>query len=349
MDAAIRVDKTLAEIATMVGGRLVGDKRILIKGLSGIKEAQDGDLTFLANIKYAPLVKDTKASAILVGKDNRLSDKPHIIVDNPSYAFALIIKKILKTEDYLPKGIHPTAVIASDAMIGKAVAIGPHAVIESKVTIGDGTRISAGCYIGHATSIGRDCFFYPNVTIRERLHIGNSVIIHSGSVIGADGFGFELVEGIREKIPQIGTVIIEDDVEIGANTTIDRARFDKTQIGQGTKIDNLVQIGHNVLIGKNCIIVAGVGIAGSVVLKDGVILAGQSGVAGHITIGEGAIATAQAGVTRSVPPGTTVSGFPAMDHGDFKKAHINFKRLPLYVKEIKELAKRVEALEKKIK
>src|SRR5262245_9574790 len=188
---AIRFDKTLAEIAGMVDGKLVGDKGIRVRGLSGIKEAKEGDLTFLADVKYAPLAKATKATAILVGKENRFTGKPYIIVENPSLAFAMIIKKILRTEDYLPKGVHPTAVIAPDAKLGKNVAVGPHAVIESKVKIGEGSRISAGCFIGYETVIGKDSYLYPNVTIRERIAIGNSVIIHSGSVIGADGFGFE--------------------------------------------------------------------------------------------------------------------------------------------------------------
>lgn len=343
------VNKTLAEVAELVGGKVVGDKTLVIKGLSGIKEAQKGDLTFLANSKYLSLAKDSQASAILVSKDVELDKKAVIVVENPSFAFAQLINAILKTDQYLPKGIHKTAVVADDAQLGKDVAVGAHAVIESQAKIGDNTVIEAGSFVGHETQIGENCHIYPNVTVRERLTLGSGVIIHSGTVIGSDGFGFELVGGIHEKIPQIGTVVIEDDVEIGANVTIDRARFDKTFIGQGTKIDNLVQIAHNVIIGPRCIIVAQVGISGSVEIGEGSILAGQAGVAGHLTIGEGAVVAAQAGVTKSVPPGAKVSGYPALEHTEARKLHASLKRLPGYIKTVRELTQRLEELEKQIK
>ncbi|HLF18245.1 MAG TPA: UDP-3-O-(3-hydroxymyristoyl)glucosamine N-acyltransferase [Candidatus Omnitrophota bacterium] len=345
----IRLDKTLAEVAELVKGKVVGNRNLTIKGLSGIKEAKEGDLTFLANPKYTPLARETKASAILASTNLQLPGKSLVLVENPSLAFAKIIESVLKPQQFLTKGIHPTAIIAESVRLGKNVAVGAHVVIEAKVSIGDNTVIQAGCFIGHETKIGNGCHIYPNVTIRERIIIGNRVIIHSGTVIGSDGFGFEAVDGVHTKIPQIGTVIIEDDVEIGANVTIDRARFDKTFIGKGTKIDNLVQIGHNVIIGENCIIVALVGIAGSVEIKKGVILAGQSGVSGHLTIGEGVIVGAKSGVMKSIPAHTKVSGFPARPIEEELRVQAGLKRLPVYVKKIQELTRKVEELEKKLK
>lgn len=343
------MQKTLAEIAQIVSGQIVGDAKIIIKGLSGIKEAEEGDLTFLANSKYFHLVEQTKASAILVDRQVTVPGKSVVRVDNPSLAFSKIASIFI--QNLLPpfEGIHKTAVIAKDVSLGKNVGIGPHVVIESGVKIGDNTRIGAGCYIGHQVSIGHDCLIYPNITIRERIIIGNRVVIHSGTVIGSDGFGFVSVEGLHEKIPQLGTVEVQDDVEIGANVTVDRARFDKTVIGKGTKIDNLVQIAHNVQIGENCIIVAQVGISGSCTIEDRATLAGQAGLAGHLTIGAGAIVAAQAGVTNSVPPNTIVSGYPAKPHNQAKRVNACLQRLPHYVKIINELKERIKILEERIR
>lgn len=343
------MQKTLNEIAAYLGGNIQGNGNVIIKGISGIKEAREGDITFVANIKYFPLIEKTNATAIIAPKDVKAPDRNLVLVDNPSLAFAKIASLIVGEQGHCLEGIHPTAIIASDAKIGKNVRIGAYTVIESKAVIGDDTIIYSNCFIGHETHLGVKCLIYPNVVIRERLTIGKNVIIHSGTVIGADGFGFADVEGVHHKIPQVGTVIIEDDVEIGANVTIDRARFDKTFIGQGTKIDNLVQIAHNVIIGRNCIIVAQTGISGSVEVKDGAILAGQSGIAGHLTIGEGAVVGAQAGVTKSIPPKTMVSGYPAKPHETAKKVNAALQRLPEYVKVINDLKRRIEALEEEIK
>lgn len=341
--------KTLAEIAKLVEGEVVGDSKIVITGLAGLREAKEGDLSFLANSKYSSLIDKTQASAILVPRKFAAETKTIIRTDNPSLAFAKIALTVIEgTISPKPQGIHKTAVIAKDAKVGKGVAVGAYAVVERKAAIGDNTVIFSGCFIGPSTTIGRDCLIYPNTTIRERVTIGRRVIIHSGAVIGSDGFGFEGVEGGYEKIPQIGTVIIEDDVEIGANATIDRARFDKTIIQRGTKIDNLVQIAHNVSVGENCIIVSQAGISGSVKIEKNVILAGQAGVAGHLTIGEGAIVAAQAGVTKSVPAHTTVSGYPAKEHEKAKRVNACLQRLPEYVKTVNELKKKIELLEAKL-
>ncbi|MFH1771904.1 MAG: UDP-3-O-(3-hydroxymyristoyl)glucosamine N-acyltransferase [Candidatus Omnitrophota bacterium] len=339
----------LGEIAKLVNGELFGEANIVITGISGINEAKKGDITFLANSKYASLMQITKAAAIIVSRDVDYFDKPIIKTDDPSLAFTKVVNIVAPNNIKHPKGIHPTAIISDKAKIADGVSIGAYTIIEESSTIGSGTVIYGGCFIGHHVNIGKGCLIYPHVSIRERIDIGNRVIIHSGAVIGSDGFGFAAVKGAQEKIPQIGTVSIEDDVEIGANVTIDRARFDKTVIGKGTKIDNLVQIAHNVVVGENCIIVAQTGVSGSTVLGKGVILAGQSGVAGHITIGDGAIVAARAGVTKSVPSKFKVSGFPAKPHSVAKRVNACVQRLPEAYKRIHQLEEKIKMLEKQVK
>jgi len=336
---------TLEDIAKLVEGELVGDKNIPITGISGIKEAKKGEITFLANPKYESLLETTEASAIITSKLPVNSSKPLIRTENPSFAFAKVVAMFAPETIRHPKGISPQAYISSKARIGKNVAIGPFTIIEDDATIDDDTIVYGNCYVGYDTKIGAKCIIYPNVSIRERITIGNRVIIHCGTVIGSDGFGFAQVKGVQEKIPQIGTVIIEDDVEIGANVTIDRARFDKTFIGKGTKIDNLVQIAHNVIIGENCTIVAQAGISGSTTIGKRAILAGQAGLVGHITVGDGAIAAAQAGVTKSIPPHTMVSGYPARPHDVAKRVNACVQNLPQLYKRIKELEQKIEKLE----
>ena len=342
------IQKTLDEIARIVDGEVAGDGKILITGISGIKEAKDGDLTFIANSKYIPLLEKTKASAVLASRDIKTNQKPLIYTDNPSLAFAKMASFVIGQQQHHLKGVHETAIIGEGVKLGKEVAIGAYAVIEDNVKIGNQTIIYSGCFVGHDTTIGNHCLIYPNVTIRERIMLGNRVIIHSGTVIGSDGFGFTNVAGVHQKIPQIGTVAIEDDVEIGANVTIDRARFDTTFIGRGTKIDNLVQIAHNVRIGENCIIVGQAGVSGSTTIEKNVILAGQVGIVGHLTIGEGAIVTAQSGVSKSIPPHTQVFGSPAKPHQEAKRVHAALQRLPGYAKIIIDLKKRVEQLEQEV-
>ena len=239
---------TLEEVARIVDGDVLGDKNIVITGICGIKEAKEGDLTFIANNKYLPLAKNTRASAIITSKDTKKINKPTIRTENPSLAFAKMVSLMAPNEVAHPKGIDARAVIGKNVKLGKDVAIQPFVVIEDNVQIGDRTIIYASSYVGTGAQIGSDCLIYPRVTIRERIIIGDRVTIHSGTVIGSDGFGFASVCGVHHKIPQIGIVVIEDDVDIGANVTIDRARFGKTVIGKGTKIDNLVQIAHNVEI-----------------------------------------------------------------------------------------------------
>lgn len=337
--------KTLAEIAKIIEGEVVGDGDIVITGLCGIKEAQAGDLTFVANSKYLPLIEHTRASAIITSRDIDSFSKPIIKTENPSLAFAKMVSLLSPNHAVHPSGIHSTVILGKNVKLGKDVAVGPYVIIEDSVRIGDETIIYAGCYIGHHSIIGKNTLIYPNVSIRERITLGNHVIIHSGTVIGSDGFGFATVKGMHEKIPQIGTVVIEDEVEIGANVTIDRARFDKTVIGKGTKIDNLVQIAHNVVVGENSIIVAQAGVSGSTVIGNGVILAGQAGIVGHISIGDGAVVAAQAGVTKSVPANTKVSGYPAKPHDLAKRVNACVQNLPHLYKTISELRQKIAKLE----
>ena len=297
------MEKKLKDIVDFIGGSIEGNSDVVITGVSGVKEAQEGDITFLANSKYSSLAKTTKASAIICPMDTEECGITLVRVENPSVAFSKALSLFVDDSGLEFKGVHETAVVSKDALLGENVNIGPHVIIEGKVAIGEGTTIHGGSFVGYRTNIGKDCLIYPNVSIMNGANIGDRVVIHSSSVIGSDGFGFVNVEGAHHKIPQIGIVEIDDDVEIGANVSIDRARFAKTKIGQGTKIDNLVQIAHNVQIGKNCIIVAHVGISGSTTIEDNVILAGQVGVAGHITVGKGIIVGAQSGVTHSIIEG----------------------------------------------
>jgi UDP-3-O-[3-hydroxymyristoyl] glucosamine N-acyltransferase len=341
---------TAREIAEIVGGVVIGDESVSIIGLSGIKEAKEGELTFIANNKYRPLLKLTKASAVIVPSDISNSVSAVLIqVENPSLAFAKIMAIAGPEPVTFKSGIDSTAVIGENVVIGKNVSIQPYAVIEDKVEIGDGSVIGACVYIGHYTKVGNDSLIYPHVIIRERVIMGARVIIHPGTVIGGDGFGFATVKGVHHKIPQIGTVEIGDDVEIGSNVTIDRARFDKTYIGNGVKIDNLVQIAHNVYIGENTIVVAQVGISGSTVVGRNVIIAGQAGITGHITIGDNSIIGGKAGVTKNIPPNTHVTGFPARDKWEDMRLQAYSRRQPEFIDKIKKLEEKIELMERRIK
>jgi len=341
---SLLMQKTLKEIATIIEGEIIGDENIVVTGICGIKEAKEGDLTFVANSRYVPLMSHTRASAIITSKDVKTAPKAIIRTQNPSLAFAKMVSLMAPNDIRRPKGIHPTAIIGDRVKLGKNVAIDPYVVLEDNVEIKDNTILYAGAYIGHHTKIGKDCIIYPYVIIRERVVIENRVVIHGGTVIGSDGFGFSTVQGVHHRIPQIGTVIIEDDVEIGANVTIDRARFDKTIIKKGTKIDNLVQIAHNVSIGENSIIVAQSGISGSATIGKNVTIAGQSGVIGHISIGDNTVVAAQSGVTKSIPSNTCVSGYPAKPHILAKKIHAFTQNLPELFKKVKQLEEEIAKL-----
>jgi UDP-3-O-[3-hydroxymyristoyl] glucosamine N-acyltransferase len=338
---------TVADIAKLVNGEVVGEGDRCLSGFSGIKEAKKDDLTFLANPKYEPLLLETHAGAVLVPRQISCPGKTVIKVDNPSLSFSIVVNYFLKdAPDFKPRGIHPTAIVSPQARLAADVAIGPYTVIEADAVIEEGCVVYASCYVGHDTHLQAGCLIYPQVVLREQVSLGRRVIIHSGTVIGSDGFGYVTMDGKHMKIPQVGGVVIGDDVEIGANVTIDRARFDKTVIGEGTKIDNLVQIAHNVIIGKHCLVVAQAGIAGSTKLGDYVILAAQAGLVGHIEIGDGAIVLAQSGVSKSVKAGEQVFGSPCQPVKNAFRSNAHIQRLDKYVETIKDLRKRIEALEK---
>lgn len=337
---------TVEEIAQRLGARFEGDGRLEITGVAGVRHAQPGEISFVANPRYAGDVAETRASAVVVDKKwDRPCPCALIRVDNPDAAFAGVAEVFAPPPIDYPVGVHPTAYVAEGVELGHRVAIGPHCVVEAGARIGDDTVLVGACYIGHGVTIGKACRCYPGVSIREYATIGSRVILHNGAVVGSDGFGYTVDEkGVRTKIPQIGTVEIGDDVEIGANSTIDRARFGVTRIGNGVKIDNLVQIAHNVMIGDHSVVVAQVGVAGSAVIGRHVIIAGQAGVAGHISIGDGAIVGGQSAVTKNVPPKTFVSGYPAMPHEKSTRLNAHIRNLPDLKKRVAEIEARVNKL-----
>jgi len=339
------VTRTLKELAAALNGHLLGDESIEIRDVAGIREALPGDLTFIANSRYDAYLEETKASAVICARDTRQTSVPLILVDNPYLAFQLAVRIFRPDRDRPQPGIHPTAVVASDAKLGEGVSIGPWSVIESGAQLGARVVVGAHGYVGPRAEIGDDTSLYPRVTIREECVLGARCILHPGVVVGSDGFGFAFDQGRYHKVPQVGNVVIGDDVEVGANTTIDRATTHSTRIGDGSKIDNLVQIGHNVVIGKHCIVVAQVGISGSTELADYVTIGGQAGLVGHIKVGEGAMVGAQSGVTKSVGAHTVVTGYPAMQHGLWKRLQATMQKLPAMFQRLREVEDRVQKLE----
>jgi UDP-3-O-[3-hydroxymyristoyl] glucosamine N-acyltransferase len=338
----------LRDLAERLHCRLEGDGDLDITRVAGIEDAGPGDLTFLANLKYASLVSHTRASAIILAGDAPKAPCAMLRSDHPYRSFAEALGMLGRSE-LPPPGVHPSAVVAPDARLGADVSIGPLAVVGAGAEIGDRAVLHAHVVVGPGAHIGPDSILHPRVSVRDRSVLGARVIVQDGAVIGSDGFGFVTdAEGRHHKIPQQSIVVIEDDVEIGANTTIDRPAVGETRIGRGTKIDNLVMIAHGVQIGEGTILAAQVGIAGSSKLGRGVVLAGQVGVAGHIEIGDRTRATAQTGIPSSVEPGALVSGYPAIDNREWLKAVAIFRTLPDLKRRLNDLVGRLEALEKKI-
>src|SRR5688572_20220023 len=334
----------LRELAERLECRLEGDGDIDIVRVAGIQDAAAGDITFLANPKYEKLLATTQASAVIVRDGGPGAPCAVLRARDPYLAFARSVG--LFAPHWRPAtGIHALAALAADARVGAEVSIGAFVAVGEGASIGDRTVVFPNVTVGAGARIGADCVIHSNVAIRERVTIGDRVVLQNGVVIGGDGYGFvRRGDGTHEKIPQVATVVIEDDVELGANTTVDRPAVGETRIRAGTKIDNLVQIGHGVTVGRNVLMAAQVGIAGSTDIEDDVVFGGQVGVGGHLTIGRGSIAVGQSGVTNSLEAGEMVAGYPAIDSREWRKASVIFKRLPELKRRIEELEARLAAL-----
>ena len=336
---------TLKTIADLIGAHIEDQcASQLVTGAAPIEYAESGQITFLSNKRYMRYLADTEAIAIILPKDFSGVCRPVALkVSNPYEAFGRILVLFdPRNPDDIADGIHPTAVVGENVELCKNVSLGAHVVIGDNVKVGAGTRIGSGTVIMSGSQIGEECLIYPNVTVMDGTLIGNRVFLHSSVVLGSDGFGFAPVNGKYSKIPQIGNVIIEDDVEIGAGTTVDRAVMGSTRIKRGTKIDNLVQVAHNNIIGEDTVIAAQAGFSGSLRVGNGCRIGGQAGFVGHIEIGDGASVGAQAGVTGNVKEGTVVSGYPARPHHESMRSLAALRKLP-------ELMKRVAALENALK
>jgi UDP-3-O-[3-hydroxymyristoyl] glucosamine N-acyltransferase len=336
----------ITEIADKLGSIIEGDKTLDISGISTLENAKEGEISFFVNQKYFSEAKTTRASAIIVGNDAPLLPKTLLRHANPYLAFAKTIEMFYPVESD-PPSIHPTAWVSDSAVIGDKVSIGAFSYIGENVIIEKNVKIKAQCSIHSGAKIGENTLIHSGTVIRKGVIIGKRCIIQNNAVIGSDGFGYaKQDDGQWYKIIQTGTVIVEDDVEIGACTTIDRATLGETRIASGTKIDNLVQIGHGSTVGNHSLLCAQVGLAGTTKVGNYVVLAGQVGAGGHLTIGDGVIATAQTGIANSIAAGEYISGSPSMKHENWLKASASFSRLPLIHKRVRELEQRLIALEK---
>ena len=336
----------LTELAELLECRLEGAGDFEVRRVTGLEDAGPGDVTFFANAKYAAALRETKASAVILGESGETAPCAMLRTKNPYLAFARAVG--LFADDLRPApGIHAHAFVADGAVVAADASVGPFAVISEGARVGARTIVHAHVTIGREAVVGDDCVIHARVSVRERVQIGDRVVVQDGAVIGSDGYGFARgAGGTHVKIPQVGGVVIEEDVEIGANTTIDRPAVGETRIQKGTKIDNLVQIAHGVTIGRNVLLAAQVGIAGSTTVEDSVTLAGQVGVAGHLTIGKGSVATAQTGIPNSVDAGSFVSGYPAIPNRDWLKSSAIFRKLPELRKTLADLEARLSELEK---
>jgi UDP-3-O-[3-hydroxymyristoyl] glucosamine N-acyltransferase len=334
---------TAAQIAAHLQGEVAGNPDIELTGFAPAKAAKTGDLTFAENDEYFEAARQSAASAILVAADYPAGDKTLIKVKNARVAFARVLP-LFFPERRPPAGVHPTAVVAAGAQVDATAAVGPYCVVAAGAVIGPGTILESHVHVGEGARVGADCRLFPHVTLYPGVQLGQRERVHAGTVIGSDGFGYVMDEGKHLKVPQIGTVIIHDDVEIGANVTIDRGALGPTVIGRGTKIDNLVQIAHNVTIGEHCIIVAQVGIAGSTSLGNYVVLAGQVGIAGHLKIGNQVTVAAQSGVMHDIPDGQKWLGSPAQPDRQTKRQLIAITQLPDLIRRVRELEQKLEKL-----
>ena len=344
MTAARRDPLSLRQIHELVGGELIGSPDATVTGIASLEQAGPGDLAFLTSERSLKTLQSASIGALLVGR--RLPDfaSPQLVVDNPAYAFARVAQNFF-VRPARRRGISPEVIRGEKVTIGADASIWPRVTVGDRVTIGARVTLYPGVFIGDDSVIGDDALLYPNVVVREGCRLGARVIVHSGTVIGSDGFGYVPYQGRHQKIPQLGGVIIEDDVELGANVTVDRATFGNTLIKQGTKIDNLVQIAHNVVVGEHNILVAQVGIAGSTTLGRYVMVGGQAGLADHLQIGDQVMIAAKSGVTRSLEPNQVVSGAPVMAHATFLKAQAVIPQLPELRQRVRDLEERLSTLE----
>lgn len=333
--------RSLGELAEVVGGTCEGNSSVLIHGVADLEGAGPREISFFAHPRYEAAARKTAAGALLVGVQAAGDfGKNRIRVADPSGAFSKIALLFAPPASPPIVGSHPSAIVSPQAKLGDGVGLGPYVVVEEGAEIGNGTQIGAGSYIGRHVKIGAGCVFHPRVYVGERCCVGNRVVLHAGAVVGADGFGYEMKEGKHVKIPQLGIVQIDDEAEIGANTTIDRGRFARTHIGEGAKIDNLVMIAHNCVVGPHSVIVAQSGLSGSTTTGHHVVIAGHVGTVGHVHLGDGVIITAKSGVTKDVPAGQTWRGAPARPIKEQMAMEAHIQQLP-------QLARRLKALEEK--
>jgi UDP-3-O-[3-hydroxymyristoyl] glucosamine N-acyltransferase len=331
----------------MVGGRVEGDASVMVDGVAPLSQAGETELGFLAQRRYLRHLAGTEARALLVSEELAEATCDHacrVVVNDPHTALPTLLNHFYPQKREEP-GIHPTAVLGKGVELGSGVSIGPYAVVEDRARLGSGVRVGAHSVLGRGCVVGEDTIIHPHVVLYPGTRLGARVILHSGARLGVDGFGYVPVEDGVVKIPQVGACVVDDDVEVGANTCIDRGSIGKTVVGRFTKIDNLVHLAHNVQVGRGVLMAAMTGVAGSVDIGDGVMTGGQAGISGHLEVGAGARVAAQGGVIGDVPPGKTVSGFPARDHREFLRAMSMTLKLPETVRKLKELEARIAALE----
>jgi UDP-3-O-[3-hydroxymyristoyl] glucosamine N-acyltransferase len=337
---------TVGELAARIGARVVGDERRGLAGVAPIETAGPDELTFVANPKYLARLATTRAGAVIVAPAQvpPAGGRSYLVADDPYLAFARALAAFHPPRRPAP-GVHPTAWVDPSASLGEGVTVGPFCSVAAGCRLGARVVLVAGVHLGEAVEVGDETTIYPNVTVYAGCRLGQRVIVHGGAVIGADGFGFARTPQGAVKVPQVGRVVIEDDVEIGANSAIDRATLGETRIGSGTKVDNLVQIGHNVTVGEGTVIVAQAGISGSTRVGRGVTIAGQAGLVGHIEVGDGVVITAQTGVTKDVPAGAVVSGSPHRPHAEFRRMIGAQADLPALRERVRALERQLAALE----
>ncbi len=337
----------LAEIARLISGDVIGDADVTITGVAALEDAQEGDLAFVERLDLLPVGEQSRAAALIAPTDARTDHKPIIVTEDPRLAFSRALE-LFAPQPSVPVGVHETAVVGETARLGQVVAVGPYAVIEDGAQIGDDVIIYPFVYIGQDADIGDGTIIYPHVFIGERVSIGKRCILHSGCAVGADGFGYLHTPQGHRKIPQIGTVIVEDEVEIGANSTVDRATVSATRLGRGTKIDDQVHIAHNCVVGRNCVLCGQVGIAGRTTIGDNCVFGGQAGVSDHVTIGDNITIAAGSGVFGSLTEPGVYSGYPARPHAQQLRSLAIVQKLPQLARQVRQLTEQVAELSRRL-